>query len=122
MSSGLQFSTASQNPTAAGTVNNYNQALAQGRQYGTNATSAQTNLSTEDNALSQVQTQLQALRTLALQANSGTLSNSNLSAIATQAVQIQNSLLALANTQNGTGEFMFGGFAAQTQPFTISPT
>jgi flagellar hook-associated protein 3 FlgL len=101
-------------------VNNYNQALAQSRQYGTNASSAQTNLSTEDNALSQVQTQLQALRTLALEANSGTLTNSNRSAIATQAVQIQNSLLALANTQNGNGEYIFGGFAAQTQPFTLS--
>jgi flagellar hook-associated protein 3 FlgL len=120
MSSQLQFTTASQNPTAAGSVNNYKQALAQSQQYATNATSAQTNLSTEDNALSQVQTQLQALRTLALQANSGTLSNSNLSAIATQAVQIQNSLLALANTQNGNGEYIFGGFAAQAQPFTLS--
>src|SRR5258708_20913869 len=120
MSSGLQFSTASQNPIAAGSVNNYQQALAQSRQYGTNATSAQTNLSIEDNALSQVQTQLQALRTLALEANSGTLTNSNRSAIATQAVQIQNSLLALANTQNGNGEYIFGGFASQTQPFTLS--
>jgi flagellar hook-associated protein 3 FlgL len=120
LSSGKQFTTASQNPTAAGSVNNYNQALAQSQQYGTNATSAQTNLNTEDNALSQVQTQLQALRTLALEANSGTLTNSNRSAIATQAAQIQNSLLALANTQNGNGEFIFGGFAAQTQPFTLS--
>jgi flagellar hook-associated protein 3 FlgL len=122
MSSSLQFTTASQNPTAAGSVNNFNQALAQSQQYGTNATSAQTNLNTEDNALSQVQTQLQALRTLALEANSGTLTNSNRSAIATQAAQIQNSLLALANTQNGNGEYIFGGFAAQTQPFTLSAT
>jgi len=120
MSSGLSFTTASQNPTAAGSVNNYNQALAQSQQYGTNATSAQTNLSTEDNAMSQVQTQLQALRNLALEANSGVLTNSNLSAIATQAVQIQNSLLSLANTTNGNGEYIFGGFAAQTQPFTLS--
>ena len=120
MGSGLQFTTAAQNPTAAGSVNNFNQALAQSQQYGTNATSAQTNLNTEDNALSQVQTQLQALRTLALEANSGTLTNSNRSAIATQATQIQNSLLALANTQNGNGEYIFGGFAAQTQPFTLS--
>jgi flagellar hook-associated protein 3 FlgL len=122
MSSGLSFSTASQNPVAAGSVNNYNQALAQSQQYGTNATSAQTNLSTEDNALSQVQSQLQSLRDLALEANSGILTNSNLSAIATQAVQIQNSLLALANTTNGNGEYIFGGFAAQTQPFTLSAT
>jgi flagellar hook-associated protein 3 FlgL len=122
MSSGVQFTTASQNPVAAGSVNNYDQALAQSQQYGTNATSAQTNLSTEDNAMSQVQTQLQALRTLALEANSGTLTNSNLNAIAAQAVQIQNSLLSLANTTNGNGEFIFGGFAAQTQPFTLSAT
>ena len=122
MSSGVSFSTASQNPTAAGSVNNYNQALAQSQQYGTNASSAQTNLSTEDNALSQVQSQLQSLRDLALEANSGTLQNSDRAAIATQAVQIQNSLLALANTQNGNGEYIFGGFAAQTQPFTLSAT
>ena len=122
MSSGLSFTTASQNPTAAGSVNNYNQALAQSQQYGTNATSAQTNLSTEDNAMSQVQTQLQALRNLALEANSGILTSSNLSAIATQAVQIQNSILSLANTTNGNGEYIFGGFAAQTQPFTLSAT
>src|ERR1700729_4465813 len=110
MSSGLSFTTASQNPTAAGSVNNYNQALAQSQQYGINATSAQTNLSTEANAMSQVQTQLQSLRDLALEANSGVLTNSNLSAIATQAVQIQNSLLSLANTTNGNGEYIFVGF------------
>jgi flagellar hook-associated protein 3 FlgL len=120
LSSSQQFTTASQNPIAAGSVNNYQQALAQSQQYGTNANSAHTNLSTEDNVLSQVQTQLQALRTLALEANSGTLTNTNRSAIATQAVQIQNSLLALANTQNGNGEYIFGGFASQTQPFTLS--
>jgi flagellar hook-associated protein 3 FlgL len=120
MSSNLSFTTASQNPTGAGSVNNYKQALAQSQQYGTNATSAHTNLSTEDNALSQAQTQLQALRTLALEANSGALTNSNLSAIATQAAQIQNSLLALANTTNGNGEYIFGGFASQAQPFTLS--
>ena len=122
MGSGLSFTTASENPTAAGSVNNYTQALAQSEQYGTNATSAQTNLSSEDNAIAQVQTQLQALRGLALQANNGTLTNTNRAAIATQAVQIQNSLLALANTQNGNGEYIFGGFASQTQPFTLSAT
>jgi flagellar hook-associated protein 3 FlgL len=120
--SNLSFTTASENPSAAGSVNNYKQALAQSQQYGTNAISAQTNLSTEDNAISQVQTQLQTLRGLALQANSGTLNNTNRAAIATQAVQIQNSLLALANTQNGNGEYIFGGFASQTQPFTLSAT
>lgn len=120
MSSGKQFTTASQDPTAAGAVNNYTQALAQSQQYATNASSAQTNLNTEDNALTQLQNQLQSLRDLALEAGNGALSNTDRSAIATQAVQIQNSLLSLANTTNGNGEYIFSGFAAQTQPFTLS--
>ena len=120
MSSGKQFTTASQNPTAAGSVNNYTQALAQSQQYATNANSAQTNLNTEDNALTQFQNELQSLRGLALEAGNGVLSNTDRAAIATQAVQIQNSLLSLANTTNGNGEYIFSGFAAQTQPFTLS--
>lgn len=122
LSSNLSFTTASQNPTAAGNVNAYDQALSQSQQFTTNANSAQTNLSTEDNALSQVQTQLQSLRNLALQANNGGLSNADLSSIATQASQIQSSLVSLANTQNGNGEYIFGGFAAQTPPFAASAT
>lgn len=122
ISTNLSFTTASQNPVAAGVVNDYNQALAQGTQYNTNATSAQTSLSTEDNAMSQVQTQLQSLRDLALQANSGGLSSQNLSAIATQATQIQATLMSLANTQDGNGAYIFGGFATQTQPFSVSAT
>ena len=122
MSSGKQFTTASQDPTAAGAVNDYTQALAQSQQYATNASSAQTNLNTEDSTLTQLQNQLQSLRDLALQAGNGALSNTDRSAIATQAVQIQNSILALANTTNGNGEYIFSGFAAQTQPFTLSAT
>ncbi len=122
ISSNKAFTTAAQNPTAAGAVNNYNQALAQSQQYDTNAHSAQSRLSIEDSTLSQVQTQLQSLRDLALQANNSTLSAQNRSAIATQATQIQNSLLSLANTQDGNGEYLFGGFSTQTQPFTLSAT
>lgn len=122
ISSNESFTTASQNPTAAGAVNNYDQALAQSQQYVTNSNSAQTNLNVEGNALTQVQNQLQTLRDLALEANNGTMTNADRSGIASQVVQIQNTLLSLANTQNGNGEYIFGGFAAQTQPFTLTAT
>jgi flagellar hook-associated protein 3 FlgL len=122
LSSGLAFTTPSQNPTAAGTVDNFNQALAQSQQYTTNANAAQTGLGTEDTALTQVTNQLQSLRDLALQANSGTVSTQNLSAIAAQAQQIQNSLLSLANTQDGSGNYIFAGYASLTQPFALTAT
>jgi flagellar hook-associated protein 3 FlgL len=118
----LSFTTPSQNPVAAGAVNQYTQALTQSQQYDTNANSAQGRLSIEDNAMSQVQSALQSLRNLALQANSGTQSDQNRAAIATQATQIQSSLVSLANTQDGNGEYIFGGFATQTQPFALSAT
>ena len=120
--SGLAFTTPSQDPVAAGNVNTYDQALAQSQQYTTNANSAQTSLNTEDSTLTQVQTQLQSLRSLALEANSGTQSSGDLTAIAAQAAQIQSGLVALANTQDGNGNYLFGGFATQTQPFTQPAT
>jgi flagellar hook-associated protein 3 FlgL len=122
ISTNQSFTTPSQNPVAAGAVDGYTQALAQATQYDTNANSAQSALGTEDNALSQVQTQLQSLRDLALQANSGGLTATERGAIATQAAQIQATLVSLANTQNGSGEYIFGGYATQIQPFSLSAT
>src|ERR1700691_3193888 len=122
ISSGQSFTTASQNPVAAGLATGYNQALAQSQQYDTNSNSAQGSLNTEDSALTQVQSALQSLRDLALEANSGTESSQDLGAIATQATQIQSSLVALANTQDGSGNYIFGGYATQTQPFTLTAT
>jgi flagellar hook-associated protein 3 FlgL len=122
VSSGLNFTSPSQDPIAAGAVNNYDQALAQSQQYTTNGNSAQTSLQTEDTALSQLQNQLQSLRSLALEANSGTQTGEDLTAIAEQATQIQNSLLSLANTQDGNGQYIFSGFATQTQPFSLTAT
>ena len=119
ISSGLSFTTASQNPVGAGLVTGYNQALAQSQQYTTNGNSAQSSLNTEDNALTQLQNQLQSLRSLALEANNGTESQQDLSAIATQASQIQQSLLSLANTQDGSGNYIFGGFS--TRDATVLP-
>ena len=120
ISSGLAFTEPSQNPTAAGEVDTYNQVLAQSQQYTTNANAAQTGLNTEDSTLTQVTNQLQSLRDLALEANSGTESGQNLSAIATQAQQIQNTLLSLANTQSGDGTYIFAGYASQTEPFALN--
>src|ERR1700742_2464733 len=96
ISTGLSFTTASQNPVGAGLVSGYNQVLAQSQQYTENGQSATGSLNVEDSALSQLQSQLQSLRSLALEANSGTESSQDLSDIATQVQQIQQSLLSVA--------------------------
>ena len=60
------------------------------------------------------------MRDLALQANNASVSSSGRTAIAAQATQIQKSLLSLANTQDGNGEYIFGGFTTNNQPFTLT--
>jgi flagellar hook-associated protein 3 FlgL len=120
ISSGLAFTTASENPVGAGLVSGYNQVLAQSQQYTSNGSSATGSLNTEDSALTQLQNQLQSLRDLALEANNATESPSDLSAIATQVQQIQGSILSVANTQDGTGNYIFAGYSTQTQPFAQS--
>jgi flagellar hook-associated protein 3 FlgL len=122
ISSGLSFTTASQDPVGAGLVTNYNQALAQSQQYDTNSNGAQSSLNTEGTALTQVQSALQSLRDLALEANNATETSQDRTAIAAQATQIQSSLVALANTQDGSGNYIFGGYSTQAQPFTLSAT
>ncbi|MGP0082242.1 MAG: flagellar hook-associated protein FlgL, partial [Steroidobacteraceae bacterium] len=122
VSTGLAFTTPAEDPAAAGTVDNLNQVLAQSQQYTANANSAQTSLNTEDNALTQLEDQLQSLHSLALEANSGTQSSQDLSAIATQVSQIQNSLLSIANTQDGNGQYIFAGYATQSQPYSLTAT
>jgi flagellar hook-associated protein 3 FlgL len=122
ISTGLSFTTAAQNPVAAGLVTDYNQALTQSQQFVTNSNSAQTSLNTEGSALTQMQNSLQSLRDLALEANNSSESPQDLSAIATQATQIQNTLLSIGNTQDGNGNFIFAGFSTQTQPFALSAT
>jgi flagellar hook-associated protein 3 FlgL len=122
ISTGLSFTTAAQNPVAAGLVTDYNQVLTQSQQFVTNSNGAQSSLNTEDSALTQMQTSLQNLRDLALEANNSSESPQDLSAIATQAAQIQNTLLSIGNTQDGNGNFIFAGFSTQTQPFALSAT
>jgi flagellar hook-associated protein 3 FlgL len=122
ISSGLAFTTASQNPVGAGLVAGYNQVLAQSQQYTANGNSANGSLNTEDSALTQLQNQLDSLRDLALEANNANESPADLSAIATQVQQIQASLLSVANTQDGAGNYIFAGYATQTQPFAASAT
>ena len=67
-----------------------------------------------------MQNQLQSLYSLTLQANSGTQSSQDLTAIAAQASQIENTLVSLANTQDGNGQYIFAGFSTQTQPFSAT--
>ncbi len=119
---GQRFTTASQDPVAAGNVNSYGLALAQSQQFDRNANIAQNRLGLEDNALSQFTSALQSIRDLALQANNSSQSDQNRAAIAAQVEQIRDNLLSIANSQDGNGEYLFSGYSTKTLPFSLTAT
>ena len=117
LSTGLAVQTAADNPVAASQIVQLSQQQAQLTQYGTNLQSAQTRLTLEESSLSTATTNLQSIRDLAVQAGDATLNDSNRAQIATQIqTQIQ-ALLGTANTKDSNGEYLFSGYATQTQPF-----
>jgi len=120
ISLGQRFTTPSQDPVAAGNVNGYSLALAQSQQFDRNANVAQNRLGLEDNALSQFQSALQSIRDLALQANNSPMSDQDRASIAVQVQQLRDTLLSIANSQDGNGEYLFAGYASQTQPFSLN--
>ncbi|MFI4868194.1 MAG: flagellar hook-associated protein FlgL [Steroidobacterales bacterium] len=117
VSTGLAVQTAADNPVAASQIVQLSLQQSQLTQYGSNLQSAQTRLSLEESSLSTATTTLQSIRDLAVQAGDATLNGSNRAQIATQIqTQIQ-ALLGTANSKDSNGEYLFSGYAAQTQPF-----
>ena len=117
VSTGLAVQNAADNPVAASQIVQLEQQQSQLTQYGSNLQSAQTRLSLEESSLSTATTTLQSIRDLAVQAGDATLNDSDRQQIATQIqTQIQ-ALLGTANTQDSNGEYLFAGYATQTQPF-----
>ena len=117
LSTGLAVQTAADNPVAASQIVQLSQQQAQLTQYGSNLQSAQTRLTLEESSLSTATTNLQSIRDLAVQAGDASLNDSNRAQIATQIqTQIQ-ALLGIANTKDSNGEYLFSGYATQTQPF-----
>ena len=120
ISTGLKFSEAAQDPAAASTSLGIQATLDQLGQFATNANLAQSRLSIEDSTLSSVTNLLQSVRTLAVEAANASQTPDTRAAIATNIQQQITGLLQLANTQDGSGQYIFAGTATGTAPFSQS--
>ena len=87
-------------------------------QYQENADMAESRLLSEENALTQTINVLQRSRELAIQGNNGSQSASNRTALANEIRQNLAEILALANTVDGNGEYVFAGYNVGTAPFS----
>jgi flagellar hook-associated protein 3 FlgL len=121
LSSGLRIQTAEDDPIGAGQILNINKAISDNAQWQTNVTTLQNRLGLADTTLSGVTQALNRIQTLAIEANSGSLTDANRKSIAVEMQQNLNQLLTLANAQDGQGNYLFGGTQNQIAPFTLTP-
>jgi flagellar hook-associated protein 3 FlgL len=119
LGNGKAIQTPSDNPSAAARVVDVNSASAQNDQYTRNIQSANTRLSVEEQTLSSAGNILDRIRTLTLTGMNGTETDESRQSIATELRQTLKQLVALGNTTDGQGEYIFAGSRTSTQPFTM---
>ena len=122
ISTGKAFQTAGQNPQGATQAISLQTTISTIDQYASNASLVQSRLSTEDSTLSSVTNLLNSVRTTAVQAGDGTLSNTDRASLATAINQQLQTLVQLANGQDGTGQYLFSGTANSGVPFVQDAT
>jgi flagellar hook-associated protein 3 FlgL len=108
----------SDDPVAAAQALQVQQAKDTNDQYATNIKSADSALSLEEGYLGNVGDIVGRLKELALQAGDGTLSATQRSGIAVELRARFDGLVAIANSKDASGQYMFGGYMGSTTPFT----
>ncbi|CAH1904225.1 Flagellar hook-associated protein flgL [Candidatus Nitrotoga sp. HW29] len=114
--------TPADDPIASARVLEVSQADASNTQYAANRNVALNSISMSEGALQSVTNLLQDVRTSVVNAGSGVLNNSDRQTIATDLSGQLEELLALANSTDGIGNYLFSGFQGKTQPFANSNT
>ena len=117
ISTGKRVNQPSDDPIAAAQIREIEASLARMDQYQSNALLAQNRLGLEEETLVGVVNGLQRIRELAVQANNATAGQGSRDAIAVELREQFTNLLALANSTDGQGRYLFAGFSEQTQPF-----
>ena len=120
LSTGLKVRTAADNPTGMAQVNQMNVEISASTQYVTNSNTVQTNLQLESQALSDATNLMQNANELAVEANNSALTAAQRQNIATELQQNLQGLVAIANRTDSNGNYLFGGLANGTIPFTQS--
>jgi len=123
LSTGLKNLTPADDPIAAKKVLDFQQHIDKTTQYQENVDVAKSSNGLEGSVLMNSRDSLLRARDLAVQAlNEGVLKQEDKTAIAEEIKQIQSHMLALANTQDANGEYIFSGALSKTPTFLQAPT
>jgi len=117
LASGLRVNKPSDDPSAAVKVLDLNAGIDAIDQYAKNSVIAQSSLGFEENVVANVQNTLQRIRELTVQGNNATNSDEARQSISQEIYQRLDELIALANTRDAQGDYIFAGFKVDSPPF-----
>jgi len=121
LATGLRVNMPSDDPTAAAADIENQADQSQTDQFLQNTTSLEGLLQTADSTLSSVVAALNQAISLGVQGGNGSLSQSDLQALAQQVQGIQSNIVSLANVSY-EGNYIFAGTATTSPPFTLDST
>lgn len=110
----------SDDPLAASQIDAMKQYISYTETLQKNLSSAESQLSFEENILANVVSVIQQLRVLQVEAGNSSLSAADRQAMAVSAQNLLNQLQDLGNTQGSDGYYLFSGGQTATEPFTIN--
>jgi len=122
LSTNRRMLTAADDPIASARALELTQTKSMNTQFATNRSNANASLSLVDQSLGDVSAQITEIQSLIVTAGNGGYAQSDRAALATELEGRLTDLIGLANTSNGTGGYLYSGYAATTQPFTQTPT
>lgn len=117
IATGERLSSPSDDPVAAVKILNFERESSLLSQYIANADVVNNKLSIEEDVLDGVTNVLQRVRELAIQGLNDTNTAGDRADIAQEIVALNDELLALANTKDASGNYLFSGFSSDTQPY-----
>ncbi len=120
LSTGRRVLTPQDDPVAAAQALVVTQTRGVNQQHMDNQGQAKSQLGLVDSQLSSLVNVLQVVRERVVQAgNTGTLSQSDRAAIATELQSRLSEIVGIANSDNGVGEYLFSGYKGNVRPFAV---
>lgn len=121
LSTGLKINSAAQDPVGAGTIVQLDRARAELERFSANSNVLANRLNLAEVALTSTGDRLLRVRELAVQGFNGSQSPESRSAIADEMEQQLEALFALANSNDGSGRYLFAGSQGAAVPFSPGP-
>lgn len=118
VSTGKRILSPSDDPAGSVQILNLQREFSITQQYLANADKAENKLAIEEGTLQSATDILQRVRVLGVQGLNATNTQNDRAAIAAEMKQLNEQLLALSNTRDSNGDYLFAGFSSNIRPYT----